>query len=104
MKSQSLQHGDTRNSNRRATAGAVIHPGTPFLRKWLSAMERLAMALAEEGIRDGGAVLERFDNDMDWSSDALVAQFDRCSMVIEAMHQLHLRHGQGAKPRMRAVK
>ena len=72
---------------------AVVHPGTPFLRKWLSAMERIAITLAEEGIHESDAIVQKFDEDMDWNSVALVEQFKRCVVAIEAMHRIHSRHG-----------
>lgn len=81
----------------------VDHPGTPFLRKWLNAMERIAITLAEVDIRQSAEIVQRFEEDMDWESDVLAAQFERCDEVIEAMHKIHIKHGKKSKPKLSIV-
>lgn len=79
------------------------HPGTPFLRKWLNAMERIAITLAEVEIRKCDEIVQRFEEDMDWESDVLATQFERCGEVIEAMHKIHLKYGKKSKPKLSIV-
>lgn len=81
----------------------VIQPGTPFLRIWLNAMERTAIIAAEHGLRTSEQIVEQFNADMDWESEPLAAQFERCVEVIEAMHKIHLRHPKSAKPKLKVV-
>lgn len=77
-------------STARSTAAKLRHsptqiaeaPGTPFLRMYLSAFERLAIVLAEQGIKDERQIAKMFETDMDWNHPALVAQFERALPVL----------------------
>ena len=67
-------------------AAAVAEPaGSPFVRKFLSGVERVAMVCAEDGAKDGPTIAERFIQEMDWNSPALVLQLERCDPVLRAL-------------------
>lgn len=59
--------------------------GTAFLRIFLSGLERLAMVCAEQGVADGEAIAKKFLREMDWKSEPLSLQFDRCIPVIQSL-------------------
>lgn len=60
-------------------------PGTTFTRKFIGALERLAMMCAEEGFKDATVIAAKFDAEMDYSSQPLVMQLDRCMPIIYAL-------------------
>lgn len=60
-------------------------PSTPFVRRFISALERLALVCAEEGAKDGAAIATRFLEEMDWNAEGLVLQLDRAEPAIRAM-------------------
>jgi len=74
-----------RRDNPTAT---VQQPGTPFVRKFLGGLERMAMICAEDGSKDGGSIAGRFALEMDWSSQPLLLQLERCEPIIEAVEIL----------------
>lgn len=63
----------------------VQEPATPFVRKLLSGVERIAMMCAEDGAKDAQSIAAKFMNEMDWKADALTIQFERCEPVIRAL-------------------
>ncbi len=60
-------------------------PATPFVRKFLSAIERLAMLCAEEGAKDGGSIATKFIDEMDWNAVPLALQYERAEPVVRAL-------------------
>lgn len=60
-------------------------PGTPFVRTFLSGMERIAMVCAEQSMKSGGDIAARFLEEMDWDAQALSIQFERCLPVFRAI-------------------
>lgn len=64
---------------------SVSAPSTPFVRKLLSGIERIAQICAEDGAKDAPAIAQRFMSEMDWHADALLIQLDRCEPVIRAL-------------------
>lgn len=60
-------------------------PGTPFVRTFLSGMERMAMVFAEQGLKGGGDIAAKFLSEMDWNQPALTIQFERCLPVFRAI-------------------
>lgn len=69
----------------KKAAAKIAEPGTSFVRKFLSGVERVTMVCAEEGAKDGAAIASRFLDEMDWSSDALKIQLERCEPVLRAL-------------------
>jgi hypothetical protein len=63
----------------------VPEPGTSFVRKYLSTLDRLTMLCAEHGFKDGVSIAAAFDRDMDWGSDVLSMQYDRIRPVLDAI-------------------
>ena len=61
----------------RDQAPVISQPATPFVRKFLSAIERLAMLCAEEGVKDGSDIAKKFMDEMDWESLPLTLQLER---------------------------
>lgn len=76
-----------RRGNNKNGANTVLPelPSTPFVRKFLSGVERVAMVCAEDMAKDGPAIAARFINEMDWSSEPLTTQLERCEPVIRAL-------------------
>lgn len=73
-------------AKRRDNPHPVVEmPGTPFLRKYLASLERLAIICAEDGFKDGVSIAAQFDRDMDWSSIPLSMQYDRTRPVLDAI-------------------
>lgn len=70
---------------RKAAPPPPQEPGTPFARKFLSGIERLAMLCAEEGVKDGGAIATKFIEEMDWDAVPLTLQLERAEPVIRAL-------------------
>jgi len=58
---------------------------TPFVRKFLSGVERVAMVCAEDGAKDGPSIATRFLDEMDWDATALTIQLERCEPVFRAL-------------------
>lgn len=60
-------------------------PGSPFVRTFLSGIERLAIVCAEQRLTTGSDIATRFLSEMDWSEQALLIQFERCEPIIRAL-------------------
>lgn len=75
----------TRRRARDAAPPINTDPSTPFVRKFLSALERLAMLCAEEGAKDGGSIAAKFMDEMDWGSVPLTLQLERADPVIRSL-------------------
>lgn len=59
--------------------------GTPFVRKFLHAIERTALVCAEDGACDARAIATKFLEEMDWNQDVLRLQYERGQPVIRAL-------------------
>ena len=68
---------------------AVDPPGTSFVQTLLNGISSLAQVFAEQELCDSLTIAEKFEQDVDWSSNPLVAQYDRCTPVIEALLRIH---------------
>lgn len=79
-----------RDARKAGVAPVVELPSTPFVRKFLSGLERMAIICAEDGDKDGDGIATRFMNEMDWSHQGLSAQFDRCQPIIDALTKLRV--------------
>lgn len=64
---------------------AVLYPGTPFVRKLLSGIERVGIVCAEDGTKESADIVSRFMLEMDWDSQPLLMQLARCEPIIDAM-------------------
>lgn len=60
-------------------------PGTPFVRTFLSGVERLAIVCAEQRLDTGSDIAAKFLSEMDWNEQALVIQLERCEPMIRAL-------------------
>lgn len=69
----------------RAVPPIISEPSTPFVRKMLSAVERIAIMCAEDGMKEPRVIADKFLAEMDWTADALAIQFERCEPVIRAL-------------------
>jgi hypothetical protein len=63
----------------------ITEPGSAFVRKFLNGVERIAVMCAEDGAKDAQTIASQFMEEMDWKSDALVLQLERCEPVIRAL-------------------
>lgn len=80
-------------ANARSAAAKVRHtpraaevlPGSARLRILLQALESLSIALAERGHRTSEEIEKAFSHDMDWKSEALLAQFRRLRPLGRAL-------------------
>jgi ParB-like chromosome segregation protein Spo0J len=70
---------------RSQPAVVAINPGSSFVRKFLSSLERMATICAEDGEKDAAQISARFFREMDWESDVLTIQLERGEPVIRAL-------------------
>lgn len=82
---------------------AVDPPGTSLVQILLNGINSLAHVFAEQELCDSVTIAEKFEHGMDWSSGPLVAQYQRCTPVIEALLRIHaLRTLRQTNPAFRA--
>lgn len=84
------------SKKKKEPRNVIVEPGTPFVRKFLSGIESLAMACAGEGQRDAAAIATRFLSEMDWNSHPLVLQLERCQPVYHALNIIYQRQQKAA--------
>lgn len=70
---------------RHTPAPAIEQPGSAFVRKFLGGLERITLICAEDGAKDASSIAARFLDEMDWNSEALAIQLERCEPVIRAL-------------------
>ena len=59
--------------------------GTRILVSQVLKKEGHEVMTAEDGAKDGAAIASRFLEEMDWSSDALKIQLERCEPILRAL-------------------
>lgn len=73
-----LGQATARVSPRRTTAAEREHMAR------VKRMRCVLCAAAEDGAKDAQSIATRFLDEMDWTSDALTIQFERCDPVLRA--------------------
>lgn len=86
--SRTISRSNAARRSRMPKNAALQHPGTPFVRKILSGLERTALVCAEEGVVSAHDIARKFMAGMDWDNMGLRTQLERALPVIEAIHEL----------------